>query len=249
MENSEMKKTKTSKWAIAVLWAFSIIILGLSGTVWYQLGVNNKLRTIHKAQIAILKEEQQIKLCVLDTIIEEKEVNIKRLEEESVYLRALSPLIGLVSDDDIKNIIDEIPMGKPFVNDKYQITSSFGESTGFFPRLEHKGTDVIPKNPETADWSIFAYAPGEVVSFGIDHMHGKNIVIQHSPRVRTRYSHLSKIYYTGTTGEIVTADTRIGVMGNTGNSTAAHLHFEIQVKVNVDTWVPIDAKPFLIKEW
>jgi len=182
----------------------------------------------------------------LEKVVSEKESKIKKLEEESVYLLALNPLVGLVSDDDIKLLIDIIPRGNPF-EENFRVTSSFGESTGFFPRTKHKGIDISPRIPESMSWQIYAFAPGEVVSYGISRDYGKNIVIEHSDRIRTRYAHLSKIYYTGTTGEKVTAETRIGVMGSTGHSTAAHLHFEILIKTNEDKWVQIDPKPYLLQ--
>jgi murein DD-endopeptidase MepM/ murein hydrolase activator NlpD len=179
--------------------------------------------------------------------IDEKEDEIQDLEEESVYLLALDPLVGLVSDDDIKLLMELIPRGNP-LTEVFRVTSSFGESTGFAPREEHTGTDISPKDPENMSWTIMAYAPGEVVSFGVDRALGKNITIEHSPRIRTRYGHLSKIYYTGTTGNLVDENTRIGVMGSTGYSTAAHLHFEILIKTNEGKWVPVDPGPYLINE-
>lgn len=245
--SDSVTKEKALRTKFIVFMTATIMLLGFSGYLMWtiygmRLTAKNAVIT-HATKIQELTDH----IALQDELITQKDANIKWLEEQSVYLLALDPLAGLIDDADIFNLIEDIPRGKPF-NGKPQITSSFGESTGFFPRTGHKGTDMIPENPETADWSVMAYAPGVVVSFGLDHIYGKYIVIEHSANIRTKYAHLEKIYFTGTTGKEVTTDTRIGVMGSTGRSTRAHLHFEIQVRVNEDTWVPIDSKPFLIRE-
>lgn len=225
----------------------TIMLLGFAGYLMWTIydmriaAVNAEI--VHDVKQQDLKDHIESQ----DELIEYQAAQIQSLEEQSVFLLALDPLAGLIDDMDIHALIEEIPRGNPF-NAVPQVTSSFGESTGFYPRATHRGTDMIPKNPETADWSIKAYAPGVVVGYGVDYIYGKYIVVEHTPNIRTKYAHLGKIYFTGVTGKEVTEDTIIGVMGSTGRSTRAHLHFEIQVRVNDDTWIPIDADPFLNRE-
>lgn len=56
--------------------------------------------------------------------------------------------------------------------------------------------------------------------------YGTHIIIDHGNELKTLYAHLSKINVK--TGDEVTTDTTIGLMGSTGHSTGSHLHFEVR---------------------
>ncbi len=89
------------------------------------------------------------------------------------------------------------------------------------------------------DWAcsvgttIMASCGGTVVQAGWNGGYGYAVVIQHSNGTMTRYAHMSKILVN--VGQYVTQGEKIGLSGNTGNSTGPHVHFEIIVngsKVN-----------------
>ncbi len=54
--------------------------------------------------------------------------------------------------------------------------------------------------------------------------YGNYIVIRHNNQETTLYAHLDRIFVTE--GQQIQKGNAIGVMGNTGNSTGRHLHFE-----------------------
>ncbi len=196
-----------------------------------------------------IQKIEKLKINIFDKnrIIYTLETDLKDSIENIEMLASLSPLKGLIDDNEIIEIMDEIPHGNPFRTD-FHITAGFGESLGYYgPRLIHEGTDLIPINPEDMKWTITPIAPGEVVSFGYDRIHGKNITIQHSPKVRSRYSHLSMIYNTGTTGNFVNSNSAIGRMGSTGLSTGSHVHLEIQIWTGYE-WKKINPAPFLTRD-
>ncbi|MER7464138.1 M23 family metallopeptidase [Streptomyces sp. NPDC097981] len=60
--------------------------------------------------------------------------------------------------------------------------------------------------------------------------YGNAIVIKHGNRTYSQYAHLSKIQVR--IGQKVTKGTKIGLSGNTGNSSGPHLHFEIRTTPN-----------------
>lgn len=72
---------------------------------------------------------------------------------------------------------------------------------------------------------------------------GNYVVIDHGGGFVTKYFHLKHGSVLVAPGDQVCAGDVIGYMGTTGNSTGAHLHFQLE-----KDGVPIDALPYLIGE-
>lgn len=71
-------------------------------------------------------------------------------------------------------------------------------------------------------------ADGGYVSFvgrGWNSGYGNHIIVDHGNGYSTLYAHLNSIYVSP--GENIARGQQIGAVGNTGNSTGPHLHFEI----------------------
>ncbi len=75
--------------------------------------------------------------------------------------------------------------------------------------------------------AIDAADSGKVVHASSAGAYGNMIEIAHGDGTRTRYAHLSAIGVKK--GERVERGQRIGALGNTGNSSGPHLHFEVLV--------------------
>ncbi len=106
------------------------------------------------------------------------------------------------------------------------LTSTFGEKReGYY----HKGIDLAA-NTGT---EIQAALDGTVSFSGIADGYGKVVIIDHSDNLQTVYAHCSKLNVSE--GEQVLRGQVIAEVGNTGDSTGPHLHFEIRVD-----GVPID---------
>ena len=58
--------------------------------------------------------------------------------------------------------------------------------------------------------------------------YGNAIVLDHGDGVTTLYGHLKNIRVQS--GDIVAAGSVIGAVGDTGNATTAHLHFELRLE-------------------
>lgn len=102
------------------------------------------------------------------------------------------------------------------------LTRSFGRlaSSGYF----HSGVDVA------GDTGMEILAPGDgVVTFvGTDATLGQVLVISHDTGLETLYGHASRVLVR--MGDGVSAGQSIALVGNTGQSSAPHLHFEIHWK-------------------
>jgi murein DD-endopeptidase MepM/ murein hydrolase activator NlpD len=74
---------------------------------------------------------------------------------------------------------------------------------------------------------IHSTADGVVEKVIRNGTYGLMVDIRHTPRVLTRYAHLSKAFVTE--GEKICRGEVLGLVGSSGRSTAPHLHYEVRV--------------------
>lgn len=117
------------------------------------------------------------------------------------------------------------------------ITQKFGENKEYYSQFKgqwiegHLGLDYrtrTKKNPDGIGTRILASHKGIVKNFS-NTTYGKYIEIEDfdSGGIITRYCHLSE--HKKKDSSIVQQGEVIGLSGNTGNSQAPHLHFEIEI--------------------
>lgn len=99
------------------------------------------------------------------------------------------------------------------------LTSGFGRRYG----RTHKGLDLKATPPEM----VYAAAPGTIVEATRSSGFGNHIVIDHGQGVFTRYAHLNEFSSGVWEGARIGFGQPLGVMGQTGNATGIHLHFEV----------------------
>lgn len=97
------------------------------------------------------------------------------------------------------------------------VTSRFGMRWG---RM-HQGTDIAAPHGTP----ILAAADGKVSFSGWSGGYGELIILDHGNGTKTKYGHCSKRLVS--VGDIVRQGDVIGKVGNTGNSTGPHLHYEV----------------------
>ena len=117
----------------------------------------------------------------------------------------------------------------------HHITSYFGNRT---PPKEgasanHKGIDI----GASEGVAVIAAAAGKVTTVSYNSARGYYIVVDHGSGYETLYQHLSR--QDVRVGEVVKAGQQIGAVGETGISTAPHLHFEVHVN-----GTPVDPLQF-----
>jgi len=121
-------------------------------------------------------------------------------------------------------MLKAIPSIQPISNrDLTRIASGFGlRMHPIYKILKmHKGMDfTAPVGTE-----IYSTGDGIVEKIGWTGGYGKTILINHGYGYKTRYAHCSK--YNCRRGQKVKRGDLIGYVGNTGQSTAPHLHYEV----------------------
>jgi murein DD-endopeptidase MepM/ murein hydrolase activator NlpD len=125
------------------------------------------------------------------------------------------------------------------------VTSLFGQR--YHPILRynklHAGID-LRANYE----AVFAFAEGIVTKAGYDAYSGNFITILHgcgSEKLTSVYAHLSSLNVK--VGDVVQAGQIIGINGNTGYSTAPHLHFAL--KLDNQVLDPLPVLKYLLQQF
>lgn len=124
---------------------------------------------------------------------------------------------GAIPDEtdlqDLRSLLGTLPMQGP-------VTREFGllPDTGVF----HAGVDVAGETGAP----ILSAGEGIVSFVGTDEIFGLVLVVSHSASAKTMYGHASHILVQ--LGDYVEEGQPIAEVGNTGQSTAPHLHFEVQ---------------------
>jgi murein DD-endopeptidase MepM/ murein hydrolase activator NlpD len=97
-----------------------------------------------------------------------------------------------------------------------------GQATGGEGREAHPGVDIaVPIGTP-----VRAAGGASAVEVGHDPEYGLFVLLEHRSGIRSMYGHLSRTLVVA--GDTVSAGRVIGLSGNSGRSTAPHLHFEIR---------------------
>lgn len=97
----------------------------------------------------------------------------------------------------------------------------------------HTGTDL----GAPTGTPILAAAKGQVETANWIGGYGLTVIINHASAQQTLYGHMSDILVQP--GQWVEPGTVLGLVGNTGNSTGSHLHFEVR-HLTQNGWVAVD---------
>lgn len=152
--------------------------------------------------------------------------NLTRLEQLKRQLvgqsRSYDEIAKMIADKE--DMLQHIPAIQPVSNvDLTRIASGYGMRIHpiYKTRKMHEGVDfTAPTGTE-----IYATGNGVVTKAGRMRGYGNVVEIAHGYGYRTRYAHLSKIDCR--VGQRIGRGEVLGLVGNTGLSTAPHLHYEV----------------------
>ncbi len=142
------------------------------------------------------------------------------LQTINFYVKRLETYLNKKHD-----IVFEIPALWP-VPDGGHITSGYGYRKNPFnaKKIEfHSGLDIagMPGSP------IIATADGRVEYVGYNGGYGNTVRIRHKYGFCTIYAHLSRAKVHA--GQLIKRGDTIGLLGSSGRSTGAHLHYEVRI--------------------
>lgn len=126
--------------------------------------------------------------------------------------------------ESVQSVMQKIPLVAPLT--AYAINSSFGKRRDPINGKwsAHYGVDfgAALKSP------VLATAPGVVTFAGYQSQYGRVVEIDHGAGITTRFAHLDKTLVKK--GDKVTFQQTIALLGNSGRSTGAHLHYEVHFR-------------------
>jgi len=152
-----------------------------------------------------------------------KQTGITQLKAVDNIIKNDSPALKKV----LKNFTKEPYFNSPFsfpLSKMEQRGYSFGKLISFAKyQLQHLGVDL--KAPEKTE--IYAVNEGKVVSILSLPNYGKTVIIDHGLDIFSLYLHLEE--FKVSEGQMVKRGQLIGLSGDTGYTTAPHLHFSVRV--------------------
>ena len=116
----------------------------------------------------------------------------------------------------------------PLGNEYCYISSKYGyRDASIGGNAFHGGLDIAGGSGRLHGKPVYATRSGKVITaVTSDRGYGIYVIIDHGDGYSSLYAHMSARYVS--TGDTVNKGDMIGRVGNTGNSTGAHLHFEVR---------------------
>jgi murein DD-endopeptidase MepM/ murein hydrolase activator NlpD len=183
------------------------------GTYNLDISING---TILSRAVTVIKKAYPVqKLTLPKEMVELSPENEARVEREQLKMAAIWPNeTGRVWDGD-------------FINPREgEIVTKFGvrRVINKIPKSPHSGVDVEAEEGEEV------HAPNNGVAVLIDEQFysGKSLILDHGQGIYTMFFHLSKILVTP--GQQVKRGDVIALVGSTGRSTGAHLHWGVRMQ-------------------
>ena len=222
--------------------------------------------TSELSQLRALQAQQEDSMAKLQVKIAQTQYELRRLNTQSVQLaQAVADMLQQQQDAIIaaamqsvwtqvqlwaqSNNVGQIPNSAGhstqyrfiWPEPQAQISQPFGPSTywfeppyGSYPHF-HTGIDLVAPFGSP----VYAADDGIVALVGATSSgYGNYVVVAHSGGLDTLYGHLSASLVK--VGQSVSQGQPVGLEGSTGNSTGAHLHFELRINQK-----PVNPAPYL----
>ncbi len=226
--------------------------------------LNSSLETDVSVDVLLVREEQQIEVKAYETEYEYDDTRyegVRRTLREGRDGRTRRRYRVTYSEDRIvsRELIDEevlseaqnrhvcigtkplpeglrsaLPTGTYIYPYDGLITSVFGWRILGNSNDFHQGLDICGPRGGI----IVAADGGEVIEAGVSRGYGNYVKIRHNETVVTRYAHCDSILVS--VGDYVAQGDAIATLGDTGNATGVHVHFEV-----ISDGATVDPLPYM----
>lgn len=195
------------------------------------------LLTIHRSMImGSMIKTSLAAILLMSTLscpaqgVEESEILDNRVDSLLAKAPSVEYLVRMVNVIIWRSdIVADFPSISPVRTDATRhiantLSSPFGSRVHpiFMTNHSHSGIDIPGKEKDT----IYASGNGIVHEIGMDDQLGGFIRLQHKYNLMSIYGHMRKALCFR--GDTIVIGQPIGLMGNTGSSTGAHLHYSIK---------------------
>jgi murein DD-endopeptidase MepM/ murein hydrolase activator NlpD len=152
-------------------------------------------------------------------------------EPQHKSLQEVSPeLLGLEHAKAAESVRAYAPSSWPV--DGYVSKDFFLEEAG--GRAAHPGIDIVAP----LETPVRAAGRGRVIEASYDELLGNYLVVDHGFGFTTLYGHNARLLVS--VGQVVERGQVVALLGNTGRSSAPHLHFEVRID-----GAPVDPRQYL----
>ncbi len=246
----DLKKTRTYRIQYKLFYTF--LSLCAVGAVALVMFIATYGRLLVKARESVMLERQVVELTnrnekigqFMRNLAQMRSMNlqVRRMlgieitEDDSLLIRSTSngeDRISAGMKDEQEQMLSSIPSFWPvkgFITRGYSIAGS-KENAQYHPGID---IGVVRGTP------VKASASGYVVESGWDDVYGYYVKIDHGYGMKSLYGHNDRLAVIK--GEKVARGQTVAYSGNTGRSTAPHLHFEV-----TQNNVPVDPLKYLLQ--
>lgn len=176
-----------------------------------------------KSDLQAKQAETKQSLKALET--KQADVKAERQKARSAHVAAYKQLKGQAAQlKDLKKQTAALAPDKFMMPATGRLSQGYGPASGQFGYTFHNGLDIAAN----VGTPIYAAAAGTVTDVKSGGPYGKHVFIEHEidgQKWTTVYAHMHKIEVK--TGQTLLQGEGIGQIGNTGNSSGPHLHFEV----------------------
>lgn len=235
------RQVRVSQWVarLAIGFTIAVVIAAILAVVLYGPTARAAARApFLEREVARLKTENGRVLELAHRLdeVESRYAQLRGMLGASVVLPGTSPASGEGKAEDRLYVAPPMVAATPSAGDstaaagpsiprRWPLSVPSFRTRGLAigdPRLEtHNGLDLAV--PVGSD--VRATGGGQITETGRDSAYGLYIRINHGSGFASMYGHLSRVVVAR--GDMVRAGQVIGLSGNSGRSTAPHLHFEI----------------------
>jgi murein DD-endopeptidase MepM/ murein hydrolase activator NlpD len=191
-------------------------------------GLDNIPSSIRDAGFGGIDRYAHLEKSIYSNLLIDCSKNLDKLLRK-VYIQSVSFDTVAKNATIIGQMVDCVPAIQPLAHVAPRITSPFGyrKDPMFGDTRTHEGIDFGGQVGEV----VFATGNGRVIAVerSLSRLsYGNMVLVDHGFGYKTRYAHLHTI--TVKKGDLVKRGQQVGTLGNTGKSTAPHLHYEVLLR-------------------